>query len=69
MIGRFFVKLFAIFFPWLVLLICDNPGGALLALVMQVTLVGWPFAASWAIKSLNETYFDVKKDDEDVEKE
>ncbi|CAM4414308.1 MAG: hypothetical protein LEGION0403_FIIPPAGN_00953 [Legionella sp.] len=26
----------------------DNPGGAFVALVMQATLIGWPFASVWA---------------------
>ena len=38
----------SLFFPWLILLLHDNPGGALVALVMQVTLIGWPFATFWA---------------------
>lgn len=38
----------AIFLPWLILLLNDNPGGALVALIMQTSIVGWPFAAVWA---------------------
>ncbi len=34
--------------PWLVMLINDNPGGAFVALIMQVTIIGWPFATIWA---------------------
>ena len=45
---RFLYMLLSIFFPWIVLLIADNPGGALVALVMQVTVLGWPFASMWA---------------------
>lgn len=26
----------------------DNPGGAIISLIMQVTLIGWPFATVWA---------------------
>lgn len=37
-----------IFFPWLVLFIEDRPGAAVLALVLQVTIFGWPFAIIWA---------------------
>lgn len=40
----------AIIMPWLSLLLDDNPTGAMLALVMQATIVGWPFASMWAIK-------------------
>jgi uncharacterized membrane protein YqaE (UPF0057 family) len=38
----------AIFLPWVVLLIKDNPGGALLALILQATAVGWIPASIWA---------------------
>jgi hypothetical protein len=38
----------AVFFPWMVLLIHDNPGGALVSLIMQATIIGWPFATLWA---------------------
>lgn len=39
--------------PWLVLLIKDNPGGAVVALIMQATLIGWPFASIWAWRAVN----------------
>lgn len=39
--------------PWLVLLIKDNPGGAVVALIMQATLIGWPFASIWAWRTVN----------------
>lgn len=38
----------AVFFPWIIILINDNPGGAFVCLVMQVTVIGWPFATMWA---------------------
>ena len=38
----------AVLFPWLVLLLEDNPGGAVVALIMQATIIGWPFASVWA---------------------
>lgn len=41
----------AIFFPWIILLIEDNPGGAIVCLFMQATVVGWPFATMWAWKT------------------
>lgn len=44
------MSLLAIFFPWLTLLIYDNPGGALAALVLQATLIGWIPASVWAWK-------------------
>ena len=42
------MSIVAIFLPWLVLLIHDNPGGAIVALIMQATVIGWPFASAWA---------------------
>ena len=50
---RIFMSILAIFLPWLVLLLYDNPGGAFVALVMQATIIGWPFAAMWAWKLLH----------------
>lgn len=38
--------------PWLVLLINDDPIGALIAIVMQVTIVGWLPASIWAWRSV-----------------
>jgi multisubunit Na+/H+ antiporter MnhB subunit len=43
----------AILLPWLVLIIYDNPGGAFVALIMQTTVIGWPFAAVWAWRMVN----------------
>lgn len=42
----------AIFFPWFVLLINDDPAGALIALIMQLTLIGWIPASLWAFRSI-----------------
>ncbi|MBA2657414.1 MAG: hypothetical protein H0U70_10625 [Tatlockia sp.] len=50
MIIRLFMSFLAILFPWLILLLEDNPGGALIALVMQASVIGWPFAAVWALR-------------------
>lgn len=56
MIFRFFMSLIAIFFPWLILLLEDNPGGAIVALVMQASIIGWPFAAVWALRTQRESW-------------
>jgi hypothetical protein len=45
---RLFTAFLAVTVPWLVMLINDNPGAAFVVLVMQVTLIGWPFATIWA---------------------
>ncbi|HBB7076164.1 hypothetical protein SCM19_07450 [Legionella pneumophila serogroup 1] len=50
---RIILSILAIFMPWLVLLIKDNPGGAVVALIMQATLIGWPFASIWAWRAVN----------------
>lgn len=50
---RTILSILAIFIPWLVLLIKDNPGGAVVALIMQATLIGWPFASVWAWRTVN----------------
>lgn len=41
---------FAIVFPWISLLMNDNPGGAFVALVMQCSILGWPIASIWALR-------------------
>ena len=53
LIKSFFLAVSAFFFPWIVLLIYDNPVGAFLALVLQATLIGWPFASIWALREIN----------------
>ncbi|MDI1352613.1 MAG: hypothetical protein PSV35_07565 [bacterium] len=45
---RILMSFIAVFFPWLILLIKDNPGGAFVVLIMQATIIGWPFATIWA---------------------
>ncbi len=47
-IKRIFMSILAIVFPWMVLLINDNPGGALIALILQATAIGWIPASMWA---------------------
>jgi hypothetical protein len=45
---RFFLSGLAIAFPWVILLFNDNPGGAIMALILQATIIGWIPAAMWA---------------------
>ncbi|MGQ3892494.1 hypothetical protein [Legionella sp. CNM-4043-24] len=54
MIIRMFWAGLSLAFPWLVLLIHDNPGGALIALFMQVTIIGWIPASAWAMRTASE---------------
>ena len=49
---KLFMSILAIIFPWLVLLLYDNPGGAVLALVLQATVIGWIPASIWAWKTI-----------------
>lgn len=55
---KVFILFLAAFFPWLLLLLDDNPGGAIISLIMQVTIIGWPFATVWAWN----THYGNKKD-------
>ncbi len=47
-IQKLFMLFLTVFFPWVVFLMNDNPGGAFVALALQATVVGWPFATVWA---------------------
>lgn len=44
----------AVFFPWIVLFLDDNPGGGVVALIMQASLIGWLPASLWAWKVVAE---------------
>lgn len=44
----------AIAFPWLVLLLHDNPGGAVVALAMQASIIGWIPASIWAFRVIHD---------------
>lgn len=48
MMKKLFMLFLIVFFPWVLLLIKDNPGGAFIALILQTTVIGWPFASVWA---------------------
>ncbi|CAM2730672.1 Uncharacterised protein [Legionella steigerwaltii] len=50
-IQKTFIFLLALFFPWIVFLMNDNPGGAFVALALQATVIGWPFATIWALRT------------------
>ena len=52
---RIFMSFLALFFPWIVLLFDDNPGGALVALIMQATIIGWFPATIWAWRIVHGT--------------
>lgn len=51
---RIMMSILAVLFPWSVLLAYDNPGGAIVALIMQATIIGWPFASAWAWRLIHQ---------------
>ena len=51
---RFLMSLMALFFPCIVLLIYDNPVGAVCALILQATLIGWLPASIWAWNTIRQ---------------
>lgn len=52
--NNLFKWLLAVVFPWVVILMDDNPGGAILALILQVTIIGWIPASMWAMRVMRE---------------
>lgn len=60
MIKRLLWIFLSLAFPWLVLLLHDNPGGSFVALVMQATLIGWLPASIWALRTVKEGRADEK---------
>ena len=52
---RMLMSFLSIFFPWIVLFINDDPVGAMIAMVMQVTIIGWIPAIIWARRSIRQT--------------
>jgi len=54
-IKRIFMSILAMLFPWAVLLIYDNPGGAIISLIMQATIIGWIPATMWAWRVVHGT--------------
>jgi len=49
-----FMSILAIFFPWLVLLLYDYPGGAAAAFILQATVIGWIPASIWAWRVIHD---------------
>ena len=50
---RILLSICAIFLPWLVLFIKDDPVGALIALILQATIIGWIPASIWALRAIH----------------
>ncbi len=49
-------------FPWAILLVNDNPSGALIALLMQLSILGWLPAYKWACR----VWFEGEKKEEKI---
>lgn len=58
------MNILAVFFPWLALFIEDNPGSAIIALIMQATLIGWIPASIWAWRVVQENNFNKRLEQE-----
>lgn len=50
----------AIFLPWLMFFTIGRPIAGTLCLLLQITLLGWPAAALWAIYALGQYKSDQK---------
>lgn len=61
MIKGFFARLMCVFFPWAVLFTYDNPGGAFIAILMQMSLIGWIPASVWAYRVRKQALINNKK--------
>lgn len=58
---KFIMSVLAIIFPWMVFLIYDNPGAALVAVILQATAIGWIPASFWALSTVLAKYSKKKK--------
>lgn len=63
---KFFLKTIAVFFPCIIIFFDDNPGGALLALILQATIIGWIPAAMWALRIVNPDKNNNKQNKRDI---
>lgn len=58
--------LIALLLPFLAFFTIGKPFTAILCLILQITLIGWPIAAIWAVVSVNNYYAD-RRDERLVE--
>lgn len=49
---RLFLSILAVILPWIIFLINDDPVDAVLALLLQVSLIGWIPSIIWALKTV-----------------
>jgi hypothetical protein len=54
--------LIAILLPWLGMMLCGRIFQGLLCLLLQLTVLGWPIAAIWAVLVVNNYYADRRTD-------
>ena len=52
----------ATFLPWMVLFFYDNPGGAIIAMIMQVSIIGWIPASMWAFRVIKSSEVKIAKE-------
>ncbi|MAU40538.1 MAG: YqaE/Pmp3 family membrane protein [Kordiimonas sp.] len=52
--------LIAILLPWLLFFTISRPIAGVICLILQVTMIGWPVAAIWAVYSLSQYNTDKK---------
>lgn len=45
---RVLLSIIAILFPWMIMLINDDPMGTIIAIILQASIVGWIPASIWA---------------------
>jgi hypothetical protein len=50
--------LIALLLPWVAFFTIGKPFTAIVCLILQITLIGWPIAAIWAVVSVNNYYAD-----------
>jgi uncharacterized membrane protein YqaE (UPF0057 family) len=43
------MRMWAIFLPPVAMFLCGKPVQAIIALVMMLTVIGWPIASIWAL--------------------
>lgn len=55
--------LIALLLPWLAFFTIGKPFTAILCLILQLTLIGWPIAAIWALFAVNNYYADKRNED------
>lgn len=50
----------ALLLPWLVFFTIQRPWQGIFCLLLQITLIGWPVAAIWAVYALSQYKTDQK---------